>query len=69
MLGGMNTPDLNLLLTLDVLIQEGSVAGAARRLNLSTPAMSRTLARIPRSGGRSGAGTFRPGPGAHAARA
>lgn len=46
MLGGMNTPDLNLLLTLDVLIQEGSVAGAARRLNLSTPAMSRTLARI-----------------------
>lgn len=46
MLGGMNTPDLNLLLTLNVLIQEGSVVGAARRLNLSTPAMSRTLARI-----------------------
>lgn len=46
MLGAMTTPDLNLLLALDVLIQEGSVAGAARRLNLSTPAMSRTLARI-----------------------
>jgi DNA-binding transcriptional LysR family regulator len=46
MLGGMTTPDLNMLLTLDVLIQEGSVAGAARRLNLSTPAMSRALARI-----------------------
>ncbi|WMD19222.1 LysR family transcriptional regulator [Achromobacter seleniivolatilans] len=42
----MKLPDLNLLLTLDVLIQEGSVAGAARRLNLSTPAMSRSLARI-----------------------
>ena len=46
MLAAMTTPDLNLLLALDVLVQEGSVAGAARRLNLSTPAMSRTLARI-----------------------
>jgi len=46
MLGAMTTPDLNMLLTLDILIQEGSVAGAARRLNLSTPAMSRALARI-----------------------
>ncbi|QVQ25447.1 LysR family transcriptional regulator [Achromobacter deleyi] len=42
----MKSLDLNLLLTLDVLIQEGSVVGAARRLNLSTPAMSRSLARI-----------------------
>jgi len=42
----MKPLDLNLLLTLDVLIQEGSVVGAARRLNLSTPAMSRSLARI-----------------------
>ena len=27
-------PDLNLLVTLDVLLSEGSVAGAARRLRL-----------------------------------
>lgn len=46
MLDRMKPLDLNLLLTLDVLIQEGSVVGAARRLNLSTPAMSRSLARI-----------------------
>lgn len=46
MLDRMKSLDLNLLLTLDVLIQEGSVVGAARRLNLSTPAMSRSLARI-----------------------
>lgn len=39
-------PDLNLLLALDVLIEEGSVVGAARRMDLSAPAMSRTLARI-----------------------
>ncbi|WP_411852113.1 LysR family transcriptional regulator [Stenotrophomonas sp. LGBM10] len=39
-------PDLNLLLALDVLIEEGSVVGAARRMNLSAPAMSRTLGRI-----------------------
>jgi len=42
----MTTPDLNLLLTLDVLLAEGSVAGAARRLRLSPSAMSRTLARL-----------------------
>jgi hypothetical protein len=29
------TPDLNLLVTLDVLLTEGSVARAARRLRLS----------------------------------
>ena len=46
MLARMTSPDLNLLLTLDVLIQEGSVVGAARRLNLSAPAVSRSLARI-----------------------
>lgn len=51
MLGRMKSLDLNLLLTLDVLIQEGSVAGAARRLNLSTPAVSRSLARIRRAVG------------------
>lgn len=39
-------PDLNLLLTLDVLLSEGSVAGAARRLRLSSSAMSRALARL-----------------------
>lgn len=42
----MKTPDLNLLLALDVLLEEGSVAAAARRMNLSAPAMSRTLGRI-----------------------
>src|SRR5918995_6899893 len=43
---GMSTPDLNLLVTLDVLLTEGSVAGAARRLRLSPSAMSRALARL-----------------------
>ena len=39
-------PDLNLLVTLDALLEEGSVAGAARRLRLSPSAMSRQLARL-----------------------
>ncbi|MCX4764482.1 LysR family transcriptional regulator [Streptomyces sp. NBC_01275] len=38
--------DLNLLVALDVLLEEESVQGAARRLHLSEPAMSRTLGRI-----------------------
>lgn len=38
--------DMNLLVTLDALLSEGSVVGAAQRLNLSAPAMSRQLARI-----------------------
>ncbi|HEU4405774.1 MAG TPA: LysR family transcriptional regulator [Polyangiaceae bacterium] len=38
--------DLGLFVTLDALLQEGSVTGAARRLGLSTPAMSHALARI-----------------------
>ena len=42
----MSTPDLNLLITLDALLAEGSVAGAARRLGLSPSAMSRALARL-----------------------
>ena len=42
----MTRPDLNLLVTLDVLLAEGSVAGAARRLMLSPSAMSRSLARL-----------------------
>ncbi len=39
-------PDFNLLVTLDVLLAEGSVASAARRLRLSPSAMSRALARL-----------------------
>ncbi|RQO45025.1 LysR family transcriptional regulator [Pseudomonas sp. KBW05] len=39
-------PDLNLLITLDALLAEGSVAGAAKRLRLSPSAMSRALARL-----------------------
>lgn len=42
----MSRPDLNLLVTMDVLLAEGSVAGAARRLRLSPSAMSRALARL-----------------------
>lgn len=42
----MAVPDLNLLLTLDVLLTEGSVSAAARRLRLSPSAMSRALARL-----------------------
>ena len=42
----MSTPDLNLLLTLDAVLSEGSVARAARRLQLSPSAMSRALARL-----------------------
>jgi DNA-binding transcriptional LysR family regulator len=42
----MSRPDLNLLFTLDVLLAEGSVARAARRLRLSPSAMSRALARL-----------------------
>jgi DNA-binding transcriptional LysR family regulator len=42
----MPAPDLNLLVSLDVLLEEGSVAGAARRLRLSPSAMSRTLTRL-----------------------
>lgn len=42
----MSAPDLNLLVTLDVLLAEGSVARASRRLRLSPSAMSRALARL-----------------------
>lgn len=38
--------DLNLLTALDALLEEESVTGAADRLHLSAPAMSRTLGRI-----------------------
>jgi DNA-binding transcriptional LysR family regulator len=42
----MSTLDLNLLVTLDVLLAESSVARAAQRLRLSPSAMSRALARL-----------------------
>jgi DNA-binding transcriptional LysR family regulator len=42
----MSRPDLNLLVTLDILLAEGSVARAAQRLRLSPSAMSRALARL-----------------------
>jgi len=42
----MTLPDFNLLVTLDVLLAEGSVARAAERLRLSPSAMSRSLARL-----------------------
>lgn len=42
----MEASDLNLLGVLDALLQEGSVTAAARRMGLSTPAMSHALARI-----------------------
>ncbi|MET9608271.1 LysR family transcriptional regulator [Streptomyces sp. NPDC006512] len=38
--------DLNLLTALDALLEEGSVAGAAARLHVTPPAMSRSLGRI-----------------------
>ncbi|MFF3272257.1 LysR family transcriptional regulator [Streptomyces chrestomyceticus] len=38
--------DLNLLAALDALLEEGSVAGAAERLHVTAPAMSRSLGRI-----------------------
>jgi DNA-binding transcriptional LysR family regulator len=42
----MPEADLNLLIALDALLAEGSVAGAAQRLGLSASAMSRALARL-----------------------
>lgn len=43
--------DLNLLVALDALLEERSVQGAADRMHLSAPAMSRTLTRIRRATG------------------
>ncbi len=42
----MKHPDLNLMIALDILLEEGSVSKAAQRMHLSAPAMSRTLTRI-----------------------
>ncbi|UVS82086.1 LysR family transcriptional regulator [Actinokineospora sp. UTMC 2448] len=47
----MAQPDLNLLITLDVLLEEGSVTRAGQRLALSPSAMSRALARLRRATG------------------
>jgi DNA-binding transcriptional LysR family regulator len=38
--------DLNLLVVLDVVLEEGSVSRAAARLNMSVPAVSRALGRL-----------------------
>ncbi|WP_262063901.1 LysR family transcriptional regulator [Streptomyces sp. STR69] len=43
--------DLNLLAAFDALLEEGSVAGAAARLHVTAPAMSRSLGRIRRTTG------------------
>ncbi|MFE8017397.1 LysR family transcriptional regulator [Streptomyces antibioticus] len=43
--------DLNLLTALDALLEEESVAGAAARLHVTAPAMSRSLGRIRRTTG------------------
>lgn len=42
----MTAPDLNLLITLDILVEESSVTRAAERLGMSAPSLSRALARI-----------------------
>src|SRR5215218_8433065 len=49
-LGGMNLArlDLNLLVSLDALLQERSVTRAAARMGLSQPALSASLARLRR---------------------
>ena len=47
----MTTPDLNLLITLDVLLSEGNVTRAANRLHLSPSATSRALARLRKTTG------------------
>src|SRR5512139_3342340 len=47
----MSETDLNLLFTLDAVLSEGSVVGAAKRLHLSPSAMSRSLARLRKTTG------------------
>jgi DNA-binding transcriptional LysR family regulator len=42
----MQSMDLNRLIDLDALLSEGSVTGAAKRLHLSAPAMSRRLSSL-----------------------
>src|SRR5215475_13916458 len=43
---GMQSADANLLLALDALLRDGSVTAAARRMHITPPAMSHTLARL-----------------------
>lgn len=69
----MSLPDLNLLIALDVLLEEGSVARASRRLRLSPSATSRALTRLREATGdpllvRAGRGLV-PTPRAEALRA
>ncbi|MEM9072761.1 MAG: LysR family transcriptional regulator [Myxococcota bacterium] len=45
-MNSMESSDLAVLATLDALLQEGSVSGAARRLGLSAPAVSHALAKL-----------------------
>ncbi|MFJ9608366.1 LysR family transcriptional regulator [Kitasatospora sp. NPDC101176] len=45
----LSSLDLNLLVVLDALLEEGSVTRAAQRLNLSVPATSRALGRLRRA--------------------
>ncbi|GHF75719.1 LysR family transcriptional regulator [Kitasatospora xanthocidica] len=45
----LSSVDLNLLVVLDALLEEGSVTRAAHRLNLSVPATSRALGRLRRT--------------------
>lgn len=47
----MAKPDLNLLITMEALLRDGSVTKAARRLQLSPSAMSRAFARLRRETG------------------
>ncbi|MEV8017091.1 LysR family transcriptional regulator [Streptomyces sp. NPDC086554] len=47
----MKSVDLNLLIALDALLEEGSVSGAAERMRTSTPTMSQPLARLRRAFG------------------
>ena len=42
----LNSINLNLLVVLQALLERGSVSGAAERLNLSQPAVSRSLAQL-----------------------
>ncbi|WP_040503810.1 helix-turn-helix domain-containing protein, partial [Herbaspirillum lusitanum] len=42
----MRVLDFNMVLDLEALLREGSVVGAAKRLHLSAPAMSRRLANL-----------------------
>ncbi|HEX3762110.1 MAG TPA: LysR family transcriptional regulator [Kofleriaceae bacterium] len=42
----MQSAEANLVLALDALLRDGSVTGAARRMHVTPPAMSHTLARL-----------------------